>query len=218
MSAAEFAADAIRDMIYRGTVQPGERLNADELAAELEMSKTPVRDAIQSLKLEGLVEIVPRVGVFVKKMTPQESTDVYRLKKAVEPVAAALAAQRGSERARGELRKMLRQLSNATTNENVAKAEKAVNDIHQQLFNMSDSEVIREAFRVINGRVRLLRFKNMAQQGRLANSLRQHQAIVEAVAQGDAEAAERLMRDHLDDAAHALQELIADHDGNRQPS
>lgn len=209
LSAAEFAADAIRDMLYHGAVRPGERLNPDELAAQLQMSKTPVRDALQGLKLEGLVEVVPRVGVFVKKMTAQESTDVYRLKMAVEPLAASLAAERGEDRARSELRRMLRRLANATSRGNVAKAEEAVNDIHQQLFDMSGSEVVRETFRVINGRVRLLRFQNMAQKGRLNDTLAQHEAVVDAVARGDAAAAERLMREHLDDAAHALQEVIA---------
>lgn len=209
MSAAEFAADAIRDMLSHGVVRPGDRLNPDELAAQLQMSKTPVRDALQGLKLEGLVEVVPRVGVFVKKMTAQESTDVYRLKMAVEPLAASLAAERGGDRARSELRRMLRRLANATSRENVAKAEEAVNDIHQQLFDMSGSEVVRETFRVINGRVRLLRFQNMAQKGRLTDTLAQHEAVVDAVARGDATAAERLMREHLHDAARALREVIA---------
>lgn len=209
LSAAEFAADAIRDMLYHGAVRPGERLNPDVLAAQLQMSKTPVRDALQGLKLEGLVEVVPRVGVFVKKMTAQESTDVYRLKMAVEPLAASLAAERGDERARSDLRRMLRRLSTATSRENVAKAEEAVNDIHQQLFDMCGSEVVRETFRVINGRVRLLRFQNMAQKGRLTDTLAQHEAVIDAVARGDAAAAERLMREHLDDAARALQEVIA---------
>jgi GntR family transcriptional regulator, rspAB operon transcriptional repressor len=212
LSAAEFAADAIRDMLYHGAVRPGERLNPDELAARLQMSKTPVRDALQGLKLEGLVEVVPRVGVFVKKMTAQESTDVYRLKMAVEPLAASLAAERGDERARSELRRKLRRLASATSRANVAKAEEAVNDIHQQLFDMCGSEVVRETFRVINGRVRLLRFQNMAQKGRLTNTLEQHEAVVDAVARGDAAAAERLMREHLDDAARALQEVIAAND------
>lgn len=212
LSAAEFAADAIRDMLYHGAVRPGDRLNPDELAARLQMSKTPVRDALQGLKLEGLVEVVPRVGVFVKRMTAQESTDVYRLKMAVEPLAASLAAERGDERARSELRRILRRLAGATARGNVAKAEEAVNDIHQQLFDMCGSEVVRETFRVINGRVRLLRFQNMAQKGRLANTLAQHEAVVDAVARGDAGAAERLMREHLDDAARALQEVIAAND------
>lgn len=212
LSAAEFAADAIRDMLYNGKVRPGDRLNAEELATQLHMSKTPVRDALQVLKVEGLVEVVPRVGVFVKKMTAQESADVYLLKQAVEPLAASLAAERGTERAHSDLRRMLRRLANAASRENVAKAEEAVNDIHQQLFDMSGSEVLRETFRVINGRVRLLRVQNMAQKGRLPNTLRHHEAVIKAVTSGDAASAARLMREHLDDAARALQIAIAEHD------
>lgn len=212
LSAAEFAADAIRDMLYNGKVRPGDRLNAEELAAQLHMSKTPVRDALQVLKVEGLVEVVPRVGVFVKKMTAQESADVYLLKQAVEPLAASLAAERGTERAHSDLRRMLRRLANAASRENVAKAEEAVNDIHQQLFDMSGSEVLRETFRVINGRVRLLRVQNMAQKGRLPNTLRHHEAVIKAVTSGDAASAARLMREHLDDASRALQVAIAEHD------
>lgn len=209
LSAAEVAADEIRDMLYHGMVQPGDRLSPDDLAKLMQMSKTPVRDALQVLKVEGLVEVVPRVGVFVKKITAQESADVYRVKQAVEPLAAALAAERGSAPARTALRKMLRQLANATSHENIARAEEAVNDIHQQLFMMSGSEVLREIFRVINGRVRLLRYQNMSQKGRLATTLSHHEALVKAVTSGDAARAELLMREHLADAADALQQLIA---------
>lgn len=213
ISAAELAADEIRDMIYQGAISPGDRLNPDALAARFSISKTPIRDALQVLKSEGLVEVVPRVGVFVRRMSNEEAADVYRLKAAMEPIATALAAQRGSNGDCAQLTKLLRGLRSAVERRHVAKAEQAVDDIHQQIFNMSRSEVFLEAFRVVNGRVRLLRFLNMAQPGRLEATLSHHTSIVEAIVGRQTETSERLMRDHLLDASLALQNALVSNDG-----
>lgn len=196
-------------MIYRGETAPGERLNPDLLASQLQISKTPVRDALQALKVEGLVDIVPRVGVFVRRMSHEEAADVYRLKQAIEPMAAALAAERGDAAERTQLRAMLPALRSAVKRGNVAKAEEAVNSIHQQLFDMSRSEVLRETFRVVNGRVRLLRHENMAQSGRLEVTLQHHEQLIGAVVAGDPDESSRLMAAHLIDAAQALQRALA---------
>lgn len=208
ISATEMVAAEIRDMIYRGEVTPGDRLNPDLLAARLSVSKTPVRDSLHVLQVEGLVEVVPRVGVFVRRMTDREAGDVYRLKEAIEPLAAALAAERGDDATRAELSREIRRLRSAAKRGRVAEAEESVDALHRQLFEMSDSEVLRETFRVVNGRVRLLRSQNMAQPGRLAATVEQHEAVVQAVLAGDADGAARLMRTHLRDAWKSLQSAL----------
>lgn len=208
ISASDMVASEIRDLIYQGRVSSGDRLNPELLAAQLDVSKTPVRDALQSLRSEGLVEIVPRVGVFVRRMSKEEAADVYRLKAAIEPLVAGLAAERGDDAQRSQLQRMLRRLTSPVERGQVAKAEEAVNKIHQQLFLMARGEVFLETFRVVNGRVRLLRFRNMAQPGRLEATLKHHRLIVDAVIAGDSRLSAELMRDHLVDASRALQRAL----------
>ncbi|WP_239123827.1 GntR family transcriptional regulator, partial [Sphaerisporangium siamense] len=92
LSAKDVVAEEIRALIYNGTMASGARISTDELAERFGVSRTPVRDALQQLSVEGLVTITPRVGVFVREISPQEITDVYQIKTALEPMMAAWAA------------------------------------------------------------------------------------------------------------------------------
>lgn len=208
LSAADMVADEIRDMIYRGMISPGGRIDPEALAVRLGVSKTPVRDALQALKVEGLVKIQPRVGAFVRDVSEREAADVYLLKETIEPLAASLAAERATPKCRALLRKLLRRLRSAVSRGDVAGAELAVNDIHIGIFNMSSSDVLQDTFRVFNGRVRQLRFLNMSQPGRLELTLEHHEVLVGAVVESDSKRAEELMRSHLVDASAALQRAL----------
>jgi DNA-binding GntR family transcriptional regulator len=94
----------IRARIYSGEFKPGVKLSIDGLAAELGVSRTPVRDAFGQLEREGLVTITSRVGVFVRRLTRSEAEDIYRIKEAVEPLLARWAAERPSAAQRAEYR------------------------------------------------------------------------------------------------------------------
>jgi GntR family transcriptional regulator, rspAB operon transcriptional repressor len=218
ISAADLVAEELRSLIFRGIAAPGSRLVPDAIAAQFGLSTTPVRDALQVLSMEGLVDVQPRVGVFVRDPSEQEAADVYRLKEAIEPVAAALAAERSLAEERIELQSVQKGLSVAVRRGNVAAAEDAVDALHSGIFRMTHSEVLQDAYRVLSGRVRQLRFLNMAQAGRLGTTLEQHTEIVKAVVDGDAEGSARLMRSHILDAAQALRETMIARRANDPPS
>ncbi len=96
VSAKDWALARIRARIYAGEFQPGVKLSIDSLAAELGVSRTPVRDAFGQLEREGLVTITSRAGVFVRRLTRSKAEDIYRIKEAVEPPMARWAAERPS--------------------------------------------------------------------------------------------------------------------------
>lgn len=207
MSASELATLEIRDLIESGQLGPGARIHAEQLAETLQVSRTPVRDALRNLETEGLVEILPRRGIFVRTITKAEIRDVYAIKAAVEPLAAAWAAERGTGEGREKLSALLSQLEEAGALQDLSASADCVDKIHDQLFAMSGSEVIQDVYRVFHGRVKLLRHLNMGQPGRLKASVEQHRQVVHHVITQDAEAAQKVMYNHMLDAAASVQNL-----------
>jgi DNA-binding GntR family transcriptional regulator len=93
-SATQRAYEAIKGDVLSGALQPGDRVVIEDLCARLEMSRTPVREALLALEREGLVRIVPRHGYFVSEISYREALDAYQLRFFLEPIATAMAAQR----------------------------------------------------------------------------------------------------------------------------
>lgn len=207
-SATEMAADEIRSLIDSGDLRPGERISPDELASKLHISRTPIRDGLQRLKTEGLVDVVPRVGVFVRQISVGEARDVYAIKAALEPLAAGWAAARGSDIDRRDLSRGLTRLRNAAAREDIDGCAEHVDTIHTKLFDMTQSDALRDAYMVIRGRVKILRKLNLAQPGRLKTSSEQHAQIVEAVVARDAVLAEELMRKHMTEAGESVSRVL----------
>jgi DNA-binding GntR family transcriptional regulator len=208
LSATDLATEEIRDYIHSGKLEPGDRIRADELAEQLGISRTPVRDALQVLRTEGLVEILPRVGVFVRRITPSEIEEVYALKLAVEPLAASWAAQRGSTSAKVKLQGLLDGLHAAAEERDIRRAAETVDQIHNEIFTLAGSEVFSDVYRVFHARVKILRQFNMSQPGRLQISRHQHSEIVEAIVSGDGEWAAKTMTAHLMDAAASAHKTL----------
>jgi DNA-binding GntR family transcriptional regulator len=114
VSAKDWALARIRTPIHSGEFRPGVKLSIDTLAAELGVSRTPVRDAFGQLEREGLVTITSRVGVFVRRLTRSEAEDIYGINEAVEPLMARWAAERPSAARRAAGRRVIPVLDDLT--------------------------------------------------------------------------------------------------------
>jgi DNA-binding GntR family transcriptional regulator len=207
-SATDHAREMVRELIESGEFKPGEKLNPDDLAARLNVSRTPVRDALHQLRNEGLVDIRPRNGVFVRDISAREIEEVYALKAAIEPLAARWAALNGNDEQKAQLAAHADTLAKAGAARNLPLAAEQVGQIHDLMMHMSGSAVLHDVYRVFQGRVRMLRHINMAQPGRLASSVAQHQAIVECIVAGDEGRAEQTMRDHMTDALRSVRAAL----------
>lgn len=209
ISAAELAAEEIRERILRGDLRPGDRINADDISRELGISRTPVRDALQELRTEGLVEIRARVGAFVRRITHREITEVYALKLAVEPLASQWAAEFGTEDQLSLLEAAMNGLDQAARDGDVDGAVLSVDAIHDLLFEMTKSEVMVDVYRVFRARVRVLRQMNLRQKGRLTVSAEQHRRIVQAVLDREPVEARTAMAEHLENAVSAVTKVLS---------
>jgi len=206
LSAKAFAVRKIRALIHSGEVDDG-KLSIVALSEQLGISRTPVRDALWQLAGEGLVTIAPRVGAFVRRVTPAEATDIYRIKAAIEPLMAGWAAERADVSRRTAYREKVQELVEIAKTDDVEKYIVSLEERRAILLDMADSPPLAETLSVIDGRVRLLRFRNLSQRGQLGVSAAQHVAVADAIAAGDAETATEAMRAHTLDALRRVMRL-----------
>ncbi|WP_271218904.1 GntR family transcriptional regulator [Streptosporangium carneum] len=214
LSAKDVVAEEIRALIYNGTMASGERISTDDLAERFGVSRTPVRDALQQLSVEGLVTITPRVGVFVREISPQEISDVYQIKSALEPMMAAWAAVRGTVEQRSALLRSVTDLERVAEAEDVPTYVRMIEERHEEMLTMAGSGGLRDALGVLDGRVRLLRFRNLSQPGSLAESVAGHRAVAEAIAAGDPQAAYNAMQAHKAHSTAKVEALMPTTDGD----
>jgi DNA-binding GntR family transcriptional regulator len=187
----------LKQAIADGRVIAGERLREIELAARYGVSRTPVREALKKLQAEGLVTDVPGRGLSVTKPTPDEIMDAYLVREVLEGLAARLAAERATETDRMRLAVVLRQIRDALLAEDTQRAVALSNEFDRALFQATRSPRLSdmiEAARASQGR--LLRL-SLQYPGRLTQTAEERAEILQAIQDGDPEAAERATREHL---------------------
>jgi DNA-binding GntR family transcriptional regulator len=187
----------LKQAIADGQIGAGERLREVDLAARFGVSRTPVREALKKLQAEGLVTDVPGRGLAVTKPTPHEIMDAYLVREVLEGLAARLAAERAIETDRMRLAVVLRQIRHAIAAEETQRAIALSNEFDRLLFEATRSERLSamiEAARASQGR--LLRL-SLEYPGRLAQTAEERAEILQAIQDGDPEAAERATREHL---------------------
>jgi DNA-binding GntR family transcriptional regulator len=205
-----WATEQIREMIYAGELAPGAKVLIETLAQRLDISRTPVRDALWQLASEGLVTVTSRVGAFVRQIGARETEDIYRIKIAVEPLMAAWACERAPEADRRQYRADVAQLAEAAEAGDVTAYAHALERRRRQLVALAGSPPMADVLNVIDGRVRLLRHRNLSQPGRMRLSVTQHLEIADAIVAGDAERAAEAMRLHMENAARAIRVLLSE--------
>lgn len=209
-SAKDAVAEELRKLIHTGEVQPGERLSIESVAERFGLSRTPVRDALFVLRSEGLVTIVPRIGVFVRNIDNKEAFEMYRIKGELEAIMAAWAAERGTAAQKRSIVRSLDSLREAAHAKDVTRYVKLLESRRQRLVEMAGSGVLNEVMQVIDGRGRLLRFGNMSDPNALLGSLPEHERIARAISDGDADAAYDAMSAHMRSAADRFQQIVED--------
>ncbi|MBV8912875.1 MAG: GntR family transcriptional regulator [Acetobacteraceae bacterium] len=199
------ATDAIKRAITEMDIyrHPGEiRLDERQLSQELGVSRTPIREALGYLEQEGLVRSVPRRGVFVVRKTRAEILEMILVWAAIEGMAARLAAERATEE---DVRK-LRHLFDAFEADPSAKLHEysqANTEFHKAVIRMSGCKLMTEITDTLFIHMRAVRAVTMGWDDRAKRSMADHLAIIAALEKRDAEAAERLVREHtLSLAAH----------------
>ncbi|WP_125612412.1 GntR family transcriptional regulator [Specibacter cremeus] len=191
--------DRIRDLVLGGDYTPGTALSEVKLAEYFEVSRTPVREALKQLQIEGLVEIRPKVGTFVREITRREILEMFEVKETLEGMAARLMARRGHIPELDALRANVEASELAVQRDDSAAYASLVHDFHETIVAGSDNRKLAEHYRTLMNQLAYHRLvlRSVQHPGRLAASTAEHRRVLELIAQKDGVGAELAMKDHV---------------------
>lgn len=199
----EVVSEALREAIVAGILQPGERLMEIQLAEELGVSRTPVREAIRKLELEGFVVMVPRRGTYVADLSIKDINEVYEIRTSLDVLAAGLAAERITEEELEQMERLLVEIGEYMDKEDIEKIVEVDTRFHDILYRASRND--RLVGIIFNLREQFTRFRtvSIAYPGRQKNTLEEHRKLLEAIAQRNVDMAQQLAREHMENAEQA---------------
>ena len=200
----EVVCETLRDAIRKGVLKPGERLMEIQLAEELGVSRTPVREAIRKLELEGYVIMMPRRGTYVANLSIRDVNEVFEIRTSLDSLASGLAAERITDEELERLQRLLVMIGEYIEENNMEKIVETDTEFHDILYQASRNT--RLVGIIFNLREQLTRFRStsMAYPGRLKETLEEHRHLVEAIAQGDALEAQRAAEEHMEKSEQTL--------------
>jgi DNA-binding GntR family transcriptional regulator len=191
--------DRIRQLVLGGDFPPGALLPEAYLAQEFDVSRTPVREALKQLQHEGLVEIRPKVGTFVREPTRREIVELFQLKESLEGLAASLMARRGNVPELAILRRNLADSEEAVVAGDKDGYARLVHEFHWAIVQGADNRKLVEHYERLMNQLAYQRLvlRTVEHPGRLATSTQEHRAVLEMIEHKDPFGAESAMRNHV---------------------
>lgn len=207
----EIVFEHLREAIIGGNLRPGERLMEMQLAEEMGVSRTPVREAIRKLELEGLVIMVPRRGAYVSDLSIKDVAETYEIRAALEALAAGLAAERITADESEELERILVSIGQCIANNDLERSIELDEQFHNVLYRASKNERLVQIINNLREQIQRFRATSLGTPGRLEAVFSEHTKIAEAISDRNAALAERLAMEHIENAENALLEWKKGH-------
>ena len=190
--------NTLRQAIITGEFAPGERLMEIALANRLGVSRTPVREAIRKLELEGLVVMIPRKGAEVAKITEKDLRDVLEVRSSLEELAAELAAERMNDEVKEKLEKALKEFEEAIeSDDNAAIADSDV-DFHDVIFEATGNARLIQIINNLREQMYRYRLEYVQDTEYHTVLLNEHRELAKAMVEGRKEDARKIMKRHID--------------------
>lgn len=185
----------IRNAIKSGEFKPGDRLREGELATVIGLSRTPIREALARLESDGLVVHDSARGIMVAELDYSMVTELYYMREVLEGTAARLAAQHASDVEISILEDLCRQYEAAAGDE--ARMAVCNRQFHDTLYRCSHNRYLINMLTVLHDALSLLGSTTLGNPERAAETLKEHEAVLNAIRQRDAETAESSLRQHI---------------------
>jgi DNA-binding GntR family transcriptional regulator len=201
---AEQVCDRIRQAILHGELKPGTKLTEQDLAAQYEVSRTPVREAIRQLEVEKLVTRTAFVGVTVRQLAPEEVVELLEIREVLEGLVARLATRHMDALHLQRLKKSFQQLSACVRKGDVATYLDHALEFRRTLVDCCRSETLSEHVLAIENRLRLVGNRTAMLPGRMEAAVQEHQKLLKAIEARDEVRAEALNRERIQHIREAL--------------
>lgn len=190
--------------ITSGTLTPGEVLDETAIAQRFNASRTPVREALRQLGASGLVEIRPRRGVIVSRLTAERLSDMFEATAEIEAVCVRLASYRISAIERAKLQALYEESAALVDGGRVDQYRDFNRRFHELIYEGTHNGSLIDQALSVRARLQAFRNAQLRYPGRLAGSYAEHGEILRAMARGDGEEAARCMRAHMVNAGSVL--------------
>ncbi|HSW07960.1 GntR family transcriptional regulator [Aquabacterium sp.] len=202
------AAARLRTMLVEGRIAPGAKLNERELAAQLHVSRTPLREAIKMLATEGLVDLLPNRGAVAVKLSEADVQHSFELLAALEGLAGELAAQRITDAELAELRAKHYEMLACFSRRDLSGYYRLNALIHVGINEAAKNPVFSNTYRAVNARVQSMRFRTNQNEVEWQRAVKQHEQMIEALDARDAPGLRQVLVQHLQHKRDNVLELM----------
>ena len=209
----EVVFNSIRGAIISGVLKPGERLMEVQLAEKMGVSRTPIREAIRKLELEGLVVMIARKGAYVADLSIKNITDVLEVRAALEGLASGLAALRMTEEEIKDLELTARHFEQAMNSNDVEGVIQTDIEFHEKIFKATRNEKLLQLTNSLMEQVQRFRVMYLNKAIKSTNLIKEHYKIVEAISRRNREMAENIAKIHIQNAEKDMMRLLGSSSG-----
>lgn len=189
--------EILRDRILSEEYKNGQKLNELSLANELKISRTPIREALKQLELEGLVQSIPNKGVYVKGFSPRDIDDMFEIRLALEGLAIQLAIDRMDDEHLAKIKEVFDLMEFYT----IKKDYEKINDLnilyHETIYEATQSAYFEQLLSDIHYYVSVTGRHSIKQPKRLEGAIVEHRAILDTIIEGDKEKAKETIQKHI---------------------
>jgi DNA-binding GntR family transcriptional regulator len=208
LSLVSQAYKELKRIILEHQIPQGGKLNEGEIAAALGISRTPVREAINRLEKEGLVQMFPQRGAFVVQYSEKDVYELFLIRENLEGLAAYLAAEKIGEEDMARLESRLKGFKEPYGRRDIQRYAREDFKFHQDIIMLSGAKRLINLLSTLYDHIRIFRLTPIGLSSRMKTSLAQHRQLIEAFRKGDAEEAGRQMREHIRYVRHGVMENI----------
>jgi len=211
VSIREKAYILLRDAIIDGTLKPGERLVEDSLSAEFSVSRTPLREAIHKLEMEGFLQRLPSRGLAVTELSSKEVEELYQVRSYLEGLATYEFAKNITPGNFKLLEKLKKDIINYYINEEQEKVLESCKQLHKIIRENCGHRICREYIEKMEFHINRYRRLGVQQAGRVEQAYNEHLSIMDYIMAGDASAADISMRNHVLNSGKVVRDAIREY-------
>ncbi len=198
LSLAEEIAEILRDRIIKGEYAIGEKIVEADVAGELKVSRTPVREAFKTLQDEGLMQYIPNRGCFAKGFTKEDMRDIYQVRKSLEQLAVEWCIEKITDEELAELSQTRELMEFYTLKNDKAKLMNVNREFHEQIYGITKSRFLSQILKSYQEYVKQARKVTVSEDDYLQDILQEHIEIFDAIREKDVKKAVECAGIHMD--------------------
>ena len=200
--------NTLRQAILRGELKPGERLMEIQLANKLGVSRTPIREALRKLELEGLVNMVPRKGAEVADITEKSLRDVLEVRKALEELSVQLSCEKITEEEIEELKRVAERFKDTLNDQDVTKIAEADVAFHDVIYTATDNQKLILLLNNLREQMYRYRVEYLKKEEAYPQLIAEHEELIDNISKRNKEEATRIMCEHIDNQVATVINVI----------